>query len=219
MAAATELRQAVADLSTLAAADLNDLWRQVSTAEEARDALLDVLPALSSTYSLAAGTVAADWYDEQRDTLNISGRFSAIVADLDDQGADVLARWGVSPLFTPEADWRRAQVLIDGGLQLRIANAARYTVSGSAVADPQARGWQRQGDGKSCAFCSMLIARGAVYRESTAAFAAHDHCGCVAVPAWDGHPVPVKPYTPSERVANDADRARVRQYLKAHHAG
>jgi hypothetical protein len=62
----------------------------------------------------------------------------------------------------------------------------------------------------------MLIGRGAVYSEATADFAAHDHCKCSAVPAFDGEPRPVKPFTPSLREATDADRARVREYLATH---
>lgn len=215
----TDLREGVAALSTLAANDLRALWRQVTNAEEARDALEDVLPPLSRTYGLAAGALAADWYDEVRDELNVDRRFLAIVADLDDQGSDVLARWGVGPLFSAEPDWRRAQVLVNGGLQLRIANVARETVRVSSLEDPSARGWQRVGDGNSCGFCSLLISRGAVYSQSTVTFAAHTSCGCMAAPAFSDRPVPVQPYTPSERTVTDADRARTRAYLAQHHAG
>lgn len=214
----SDLRQAVSSLSVLAASDLRGLWQQVTTADEARQALEDVLPALTETYGLAAGAVAADWYDELRDELNVDGRFFAITADLRDLGSDVLARWGVGPLFSAEPDWKRAQTLIEGGLQLRIANAARETVRLSSIEDPKAQGWQRSASG-GCPFCQMLAARGAVYSERSVDFAAHDHCNCVAVPAFDGRPKLVQPYTPSARVVTDADRDRVRAYLAQHHAG
>lgn len=215
MATPAELRVAITDLAELADNDLRALWRQVNTADEAREALLDVLPGLIATYSLASATISVDWYDELRDLIEARGRFRAIPAEPEDIGADVLARWGIEPLFAAEPDWERAKALIKGGLQLRIANASRYTVAGSAIADPAADGWQRQGSG-GCGFCAMLIGRGAVYTESTADFAAHDHCRCSAVPAFKGQPRPVKPYTPSERKASDADRARVREYLRTH---
>ena len=213
MATPQALKTAITDLAVLAGSDLDALWRQVQTPDEAREALQDVLPALVNTYGLAAATISADWYDDARDLVDAKGRFMAIPADLGDQGADILARWGIGPLFKPEADWRRARVQVEGGLQLRIANASRYTVAGSSIADPAADGWQRQGAG-SCAFCAMLIGRGAVYTEAGADFAAHDHCRCSAVPAFKGEPRPVKPYTPSARKASDADRARVREYLR-----
>lgn len=212
---AADLRQGVADLSTIASGDLAALWRQVGSAVEARQALQDVLPALIETYGAAAATLAADWYDDLRDKTGIGGRFRAIPAALDDPGGDILARWAVAPLFAAEPDWHRARVLVEGGLQLRIANASRYTVAGSAYQDPRAVGWQRVGDGSTCGFCSMLIGRGAVYTDKTARFGAHDHCGCQAAPAFKGEPLPVEPYRPTSRTITDADRARTREWVRA----
>lgn len=215
MATPAALRTAITDLAVLADNDLRALWRQVNTPDEANAALRDVLPALTETYALAAATISADWYDDMRDMIEARGRFRAIPHDLTELGTDALAGYAVTPLYQAEPDWRRAQVLAKGGLQLRIANASRYTVAGSSIQDPAADGWQRQGAG-SCAFCAMLIGRGAVYSETGADFAAHDHCSCSAVPAFSGEPRPVKPYTPSSRNITDADRARVREYLRTH---
>lgn len=208
----SQLRNTIGDLSTLAARDLRSLWRQVTTATEAGVALADVLPKLLDIYGTAASTVAADWYDELRDELEVKRRFAAIPAELGDPGGDVLARWGVGPLFSDEPDWASARTLIEGGLQRRIANAARDTIVESSIADPSAQGWQRSASG-GCAFCQMLGSRGVVYSESSADFASHDHCQCVAVPAFDGHPRLVKPYSLSGRNITDADRARVSAYL------
>lgn len=213
-----DLRNAVDGLHVLAANDLRALWRQITNPDDARQALEDVLPLLVRTYGLAAATVAADWYDDLRDDLNVDRRFSAIVAELDDSGADALARWGIAPLFRSEPDWDAAYTLIDGGLQRRIANGARETIRSSSVADPSADGWQRSASG-GCSFCQMLAGRGAVYTEATADFSSHDHCRCHAVPAFAGRERPVRPFTPSERVVTDADRARVREYLATHDVG
>lgn len=181
---ATQLRSAVARLSTRADRDLAALWGQVETAVQARTALADVLPALVENYGAASAALAATWYDDLRAKRGIGGHFEAIPADLGASGADVLAGWGVGPLFAATPDWAAARTLVAGGLQRRIANFARTTVSTSSVADPKARGWTRVGDGSSCDFCSMLLGRGAVYTEATADFAAHDHCGCQAEPAF-----------------------------------
>lgn len=213
-----DLRDALDGLSTLASSDLRRLWREVTSAELARQALEDILPTLVTTYGLAAATVAADWYDELRDELNIDRRFSAIAADLGSLGTDELAGYAVSPLFQSSPDWQSARTLAEGGLQRRIANAARETVRVSSIEDPQARGWQRSASG-GCAFCTMLASRGAVYSETTVDFSAHDHCRCIAVPAFTGEPRPVQSYTPSDRNITDRDRARVRAYLAEHHAG
>lgn len=213
-----DLRVAVKSLSTLAAADLRGVWSKAKTADQATAALENILPDLSLTYRLAAATTAADWYDDYRDQHRIKRRFSALVPDLDDAGADVLARWGVGPLYSDKPDWSAARTLILGGLQRRIADAARDTVRESSIEDPEARGWQRQSSG-GCAFCEMLASRGVVYSESSADFASHDHCHCYAVPAFNGSSRPVKPYTPSLRQSTEADRARVRAYLRDNDAG
>ena len=211
----SDLRLALAGLSSLATADLASLRRQVRTADEAKAAYVEVLPALTRTYGLAAGAVAADWYDDTRDELNVDRRFAAIVTDVNDDGLDALAKWGVGPLYDTEPDWDAALARISGGVQLKITNVARDTVMTSATEDPEAQGWQRSASG-GCAFCQMLAARGAVYRSNTVDFGAHPHCQCVAVPAFTGRPVPVKPYRPSAKTITDADRARTRAWMRQH---
>lgn len=206
-----DLRDGVRGLTIHARRDLSKLWRQVSEAAAAEVALHDVLPALIDTYGAAAATLAADWYDTAREKADVAGRFRAIPADIRDTGAHALIGWAL----TEATDYQAFQTLVEGGMDRRIANFSRGTITGSSVADPKARGWQRVGTGE-CSFCRMLIARGAVYSEATADFASHDHCHCSAVPAWNGRPVPVKPYTPSNRDTTDADRARVREYLRTH---
>lgn len=213
MATTAELRSAIRRLSSSAAADVDVVFREADTADLTRDALADVLPPLIDAYGAAAGTVAAEWYDERREQAAVRRAFTARVADLRDGGGGLaLARFAVGPLFQAQPDLGRARTLLAGGLELRIANAARDTVMGSSYEDPSARGWQRETAG-GCPFCEMLASRGEVYGQG-ADFAAHDNCACVAVPAFDGEPVPVKPYTPSERNITDADRARVRAYLR-----
>lgn len=174
-----DLRDGVDGLSTLAARDLDVLWRQVTSAAEAEAALRDVLPALIDTYGAAAGTLAADWYDEHRDMVDAKGNFRAFPADIKDTGAQSLVGWAT----TTATDYTAFQTLILGGMQRRIANFSRGTITGSSVADPAARGWERIGSGE-CDFCSMLLGRGAVYSEATADFQAHDHCRCSAAPVF-----------------------------------
>src|SRR5690625_606941 len=210
----SQLRGDVAALVTLALSDLDGLWSQVGTLEQAREALRDVLPELYGAYGAAAATVAADWYDDLRDEVAAAGRFTAIPAELREPGTDELARWGVSPLLGENPDWDAARSLVAGGLQRRIADVGRRTVMGSAVADPGADGWQRVASGGGCSFCSMLAGRGAVYTEETVDFASHDHCRCTTAVAWKSRPRPVRPYTPSARY-NRADQERAREWIAA----
>jgi hypothetical protein len=60
----------------------------------------------------------------------------------------------------------------------------RETLQQSIKADPKIVSWQRIGGGKSCDFCAMLIGRGAVYKEETVDFPAHDHCACMSQPLY-----------------------------------
>lgn len=207
----SDLREAVAGLTRLAHGDLAALWRSVSNAAEARVALNDILPKLIDTYGIAAAALAADWYDDLRDKVGPARSFRAIPADIRDTGAPALIGWATSKA----TDMTSLAALVEGGMQRRIANFSRFTVMESSIADPSAHGWQRVGSGE-CAFCAMVIGRGAVFSEASADFASHDHCRCAAVPAFDGAPVPVKPYTPTNRNISDADRARVRDWLASH---
>lgn len=184
MPSTLELREGVNGLALIAATDLDVLWRQIASADEARDALQDVLPGLVDVYGAAAAAFAADWYDDLRDEVNAPLRFTAVPVEVPDTGAEALARWGIGPLFAAEPDWASARTLVAGGLQRRIADQARATITGSSLLDPSAVGWRRVGDGHSCEFCSMLLGRGAVYTSESVKFRSHDHCGCSAAPEW-----------------------------------
>lgn len=210
MATPTLLRSRVTGLTRLAEGDLHALWQQVTTAAQAQVALNDVLPALIETYGAAAATVAAEWYDEARAKAGVAGRFGAIPARLPDPGVPGLIGWASREATSMDT----LLALIAGGVQKRIANASRLTVTGSSLADPRADGWQRTGVGE-CDFCAMLIGRGAVYSESTVDFGAHDNCHCGAAPAFKGEPRPVRPYVPSVR-HSEADQARARRWIADH---
>ena len=219
MPTASDLRNDVQALVTLARRDVDSFWTRLSDADDARAVLQAVMPTLVATYQSAAGTVAADWYDDAREQARQPGLYVPFVPEPDEAGAAELARWAIGPLFAPEPDWATARSKLDGGMQRRIANVARQTVTTSAVDDPRSRGWQRVRLGDTCGFCIMLESRGAVYTEQTVDFAAHDNCDCQAVPAWDGQPKQVRPYTPSVRSVSDADRARTRRWVADHNAG
>ncbi len=206
------LRRETADLVRLAERDLAALWQLVAAGAAAETALRDLLPTIVDTYGLAGAAMAAEWYDEQREKASAAGRFTAEPIRSGDRGTHALISWSLNEA----TDDKALRTLVAGGVQRRIADHVRYTVAGNAVRDRAARGWQRVGVGSSCTFCSMLISRGAVYSEATADFASHDHCDCAATVAWRDQPVPVKPYTPSLKNRSEADKARVREYLRTH---
>lgn len=199
-------RRDLLGLVDLALADLAVLFRGLSTADEARSALMDVLPQLVLLYGEAAASMAADWYDEVREADEVPGGFRAIPAELPDQGrTDALARWGIGPLFAAAPDFVTAQAKVGGGLQRIVADAGRQTILRSVEADPSAGGWSRRTTSKSCDFCKLIEARGAVYSASTADFSSHDDCDCVAVPAF-GQVRDVRRYVPSQKFAKGSDK-------------
>lgn len=206
------LRSDTDRLVRLADRDLSRLWSLVADGAAADEALRDLLPAIVREYGALGGALAAEWYDGQREKAGVRVRFAAAPIRADDRGTQSLIGWALDAA----TDGASLKTLVSGGVQRRVADHVRLTVMDSAITDPGARGWQRVGNG-GCTngFCDMLIARGSVYGEATADFASHDHCQCSAVPAFDGVPVPVKPYVPSRNIT-DADRARVRAYLASH---
>lgn len=178
----------MADLNVLASRDLGGIFRSLQAGDSAAEALHDILPGLIERYGQATAAIAADWYDDLRDSLGVGGRFVAIPVDYRDTGAHALAGWALDTAHNDES----LMALLEGGIQRRVVNFGRFTITESAYRDPHADGWMRLGVGNNCPFCDVLISRGAVYSESTVTFASHDHCNCIAVPAFRGKPRPVE---------------------------
>jgi len=206
------LSSVLESLSALALQDLQNLWTLNPADLEA--ALFGLLPDLLDTWGEASAAAAADWYDELRDAAEIAGQFTAIVEPLGDLGAYALAGWAAEPLKTVEPDILSAKSRLEDGFQKRLVNSANLTVTGSAEADPKARGYMRRTRPGACKFCIMVASRGAVYTQKSARFACHGHCFCEAIPAWGGRALPVKPYKKSDHPSTAEDRARVRQWIK-----
>ena len=225
MTTASEARQGLLDLNQLAKRDLDAVWAQIShlPAVQIREALVDVLPIIADEYGLAAGALAADWYDDARDRASVGGAFFAEPVEIPNQDRFTsLAVWGTSPLFSENPDARASLALITGGLQRVIADAQRLTVVGSTQADPEATGWSRVGVGSNCGFCQMLIGRGGVYTESSVTFRSHDNCNCMASPTWAPNVVKIsrEPFRQSQKNRSEEtkrrDNERAYAYIAEH---
>lgn len=213
--ALTTLRSETAQVVALADGDLAALWRMVTAGASAEVALRDLLPSIVTEYGSLGAALAAEWYDEQRAKADVKGRFVAMPVAAEDRGAQALVGWALNTA-TDDASLKS---LILGGVQRRVADHVRYTVTNNTLEDPAASGWQRAGNGE-CDFCDAIIGRGTVYSEAGADFGAHDGCQCTAVQVWSGRTLPVKPYTPSPRFrsdeARDAHNKRTREWLESH---
>ena len=226
MSSAAEQRQAVADLSSMAVAELVSVWPQVAGLDPvaAREVLVEALPDLFGPYGDAAASLAADWYEELRDEQRVAGRFRPTLAPepVEDQWKALAGR-AVGSLFGAAPRPDDALTILSGGLQRAVANQHRLTVVDSTKADPKAKGWKRVGVGHNCGFCNMLIGRGHVYRGDSVTFRAHDHCNCAASPVWADNVVYVtgEPYVQSQNrprsdAALKARNKRAYQWMKDH---
>ena len=218
---AARQRQGLSDLTALARRDLAAFFALVRgwPADEVRDALMEVLPALGDQYGSAAASIAADYFEESRLAAGARGSFSPVVAEPPTPARwEALARWGVDPLYAATPDPAAALSLIGGGLQRAIADQHRRTITDSAIEDPQAAGWSRVARPGACDFCRMLADRpGAVYTERSVVFKSHDNCGCVAAPSWAPNVRKVigVPFKYSERKSNWSPERKARENRRA----
>lgn len=206
-----------ADLAALADEAASEVWLAIGAATTAAaigSALTDNLEAILDEFMVSAAAVAADWYAGLRLDAGIPDVYEPPLA-MPDRGADAMRGWLLDSPRLPDGalDLATIRARTEVAALQRVESAANQTVMDAATQDDQARGWQRVGVG-ACDFCAILISRGAVYSKAAVRFGAHDHCRCSAMPAFGGRALPVKPYTPSDRNISDADRARVRAWLR-----
>lgn len=86
---------------------------------------------------------------------------------------------------------QRAFVSSSGSSSRLSLSGGRGTIDLTSKTDPNAEGWARVTSGKTCAFCSLLAARGPVYKSDTVGFRTHDYCDCGAelvYGGWDPQP-------------------------------
>lgn len=214
-------RRSQADVVTLANRDLLAVWRtlDLDDAETATATLLPAMRDVTGAYGGQAAAVAADFYDDARTTVAAPGRFvAAPAAAAPVVQVDILTRWAVGPLWSTDPRYGDALGRLSGEAGKLIRSAGHNTITGAAASDPQASGWRRRARPGACKFCVMLADRGAVYRQTTAEFASHANCGCVAVPAWDdGREASPVQYVASTSTRSPEQRAQLRAYLNANY--
>ena len=223
------LQAANRGLVALARRDLRAFWStlDLTQPERARDLLLEFMPALVEQYGEAAATVAADFYDDLRAAERAPGRFSARMADVVSvDRVQARTRFAAQHLFTETPS--QMLTFLTGAATKYVLEPGRATIVQSTAADPAAAGWHRETRSSEtyasgCDFCRMLAGRGSVYKDSTARFAAHDDCHCVALPSWDANApeVDAMAYVASQRTSamspaqRERHNARVRDWIAA----
>lgn len=166
--------------------ELRKLWPSLPGGSKLQPALrYEVLPVIARQYGDAAATLAADWYDNQRATLAVPGRFSAELAPTPAEDMlRAISNWAAAPVEVPSPDMATALARAESATQKLVADMHRGTITTSVERDPNAHGWGRFTEPGACAFCLMLSARGGVYTSASVRFGSHDHCHCLAGPVW-----------------------------------
>lgn len=206
-------------------AELRKLWPSLRTPDLQPLLRYEVLPAISNQYGEAAATLAADWYDAQRATLNVPGHFQAGLAPAPvEDKLRAISNWATEPIRKPEPASVEVTMLetvqqrAESAAQKLVADMHRETIKLSSVADPNAHGWGRFTEPGACDFCLMLSARGGVYTDASVRFGSHDHCHCLAGPVWNENREWVGEYKRATR--SDRQRAAAnklaRKWMKDH---
>lgn len=210
-----ESKAALRLLTTAAVSAGTELLSRIPGTPEVRRALLlDLAPEVISYYADGSAALAADFYDDERLAAQAPGAFSAtpVVLDRTVKVRRAVA-WAADPLFEGLEDGaglRLAEVI-----QLEVARPYRDTITANRRRDAAAVGWRRITSG-GCKFCRMLADRGAVYKQETARFAAHENCHCTAQPVFVGdvgEEASVMQYMASRRNRTPAQKARLTEYL------
>lgn len=173
-------RAKAALVAFVATLDLND-------PEAARDALLAFVPVLVAEYGEMAASLAADWYEEQREEAGIDSPFIAAMAIAVPAAVLIRAvRFSAQHLWTDNPNAILAYLL--GAVQKNTLRPYRDTIVLNSEMDKESAGWYRKTRPGACQYCRDLAGEGMVYQsEKHATFVAHDNCHCIAVPAFDNN--------------------------------
>lgn len=191
-------QRAANTLSGLAQRDLARIWPRLPLNNPAvtRDALLDLVPALTATYGDPAAAVAADWYTDLRSASGAPGRHAVVLADPPPVAAvEARVRYGVGPLFAGDA--AMTYRFLTGLVEELVKQPARDTIDANTASDRARPLYARVPTGaETCAFCLLLASRGAVYGSERAAELRrdgqryHSDCDCAPTPIWPGDTLP-----------------------------
>lgn len=191
-----------------------------------RAALFAATPLIVNEYAEGAAALALDWYEELRVDSGATTPFRPVpfVTVTDDEIAAIVARtteslYDLQRGIEREIEETFAEMMaaLEAEIQIEVADGFRDTVTGNVAEDPDSVGWKRFAQADGCKFCLMLAARGAVYTEATARFAAHTNCHCIAGPEFGGadtwgEATPMQ-YVASKRKRTAAERKALRDYL------
>lgn len=185
----TDLNNVVA----IARAELRAFWNGLDKSDPVytQSELVGFMQDLNDQYGSVSSTVAADWFDEIRETSNVPGVFRSFAADAV-PAAQVAGStgWALST-----SDGLAALLGVSDRL---IKQAGRDTIAFNVDRDARAS-YARVPRGDTCAFCLMLASRGPVYGSKRSAGEGnkyHSSCDCIPTPSYRDGDLP-KGYDPN----------------------
>ena len=187
-------------------------------------ATLEAIGLVVPTFYDAAGALSVAWYDDLRAETQPAATYAPTI--IGDPDTDWIEREVQKALEAIDEETDRFLTLADEAIALadkEVARGFRDSMLGNLRIDEEAIGWSRVARPGACKFCVMLAGKGSVYRsESTAIFAAHKNCHCIARPEFRGGEygpeADVIQYVASsgrakDEAAQEARNKRVRAYL------
>jgi hypothetical protein len=207
---ADRYRAAQIGLTRLLVRDVRGL-RRLILPSRLRESVPDWLVAMNAViaqYARTSAVLAAEFYDAQREAARVPGPFTVPVADPPPEGQVTASlRWATKDLWPREpeeatpAQMKPLEVRLDAAevkaeqvAQKLVADTGRGTVREAVRQDRQATAWARSAARGACAFCKLLASRGAVYKQDTVDFRAHDGCHCGVVPVFRGQRFELSPH-------------------------
>lgn len=185
-----EHQQLQLQLRARAISDWTKLWPLWDGSGERFRQLADAsIPLVRNYHRMSAG-IALDYYRRLRavELVKSKGAIDLTLPTITDgeiagtlylTGRDMTLRALVAGQ-SPQAAMQNALVRTAGSMTRLILNGGRTALTEVSISDKDALGYRRITTG-TCDFCAELASYGMF---STPDFQAHDHCGCVAEPAF-----------------------------------
>ncbi|WP_319657375.1 VG15 protein [Streptomyces ipomoeae] len=226
-------------MTTLLLRDLRGLRRLINPGrlQATVPSWVEAVAAIVARYSEVSATLAADFYDGEREAAAVPGTFTVPVADPPpDEQVDASMRWATKDVWDREPGSATAvqleplDVRLDAAFvkadmvtQKLVADVGRETVRQAVRQDRQAVAYARVAALGACSFCKLMASRGSVYataetagRDANDGFSGeasvvkfHDNCHCGILPVFRGQRFELSPH------AAEWDRI-YREYAQGH---
>lgn len=183
---------------------------------------IEAVHTLVVRYSEVSATLAADFYDGEREAAEVPGVFTVPLADPPPQEqTEATLRWATKDLWprteeeaTPaqleplDVRLEQAEKKTEGAVDRLVLNTGRETVRQAVQQDRDAVAWARGAALGCCSFCALMASRGAVYRTAgtagrdanerfegnTGEAKFHNWCRCVVIPVFRGQTFQLSPH-------------------------